>query len=76
MNAELQRYHKAFMALATGLGTGTNADALLALTEQNIQTEPLSGMDFEKLLTFIREYTQLRQVVASGNRRFQELGLL
>lgn len=76
MQAEMERYQKAFTALASTLSKDNVHDAFsLTTAKRELEKLPLSEFDFSKLLEFLNEYTELRKSVTAGRSRLRDLGV-
>jgi hypothetical protein len=76
MESELERYEKAFRALASSLAHNVANDFNLRCVDRDIHTHPvLSGLDLKSLVSFLEEYTELRQAVDAGAARLRDLGV-
>ncbi len=77
MTSELERYEKAFKLIAQGLGhNDVAADFNLKVTQQYIASNSvLESLDLKPLVSFLEEYTQIRQSVDTGAARLRGLGV-
>jgi len=76
MTAERERYQKAFAALAGSLGNNQGSDVNLKSVESDLRIfSVLENIDLKPLVTFLKEYTEIRQAVDSGAARIRDLGV-
>ena len=76
MSAELERFEKAFRSLASSLAANQGSEFNLGSVERDMTQHPvLEKIDLSPLLSFLRDYTELRKAIDTGSVRIREIGI-
>jgi hypothetical protein len=76
MSSELERFEKALRSLSSSLAFNQGSEFNLRSVERDITHHPvLEKIDMKPLLSFLRDYTELRQAIDTGSVRLREIGL-